>query len=637
MTQSGDYPRLAPPTPRASARYGIAALAWVLALLAPGLAAAQSAALLQSYQKFEAARAAHDFSAAEVYGRSALVAAESAPGTDPHDLFDLLRSLGEVSAQAGDDAQAVQFYQHALKLQESQLGTDHPDLVPLLTALADIDVKDKNYADAEALLQRVLNIERAVYGERHEDVLVTLKQLRDTYRTAGDSVAVARMDTQLESLGFVRRDLVPPQAPRGAIPGKDGRYQMHQGYATVRVFYGTDRKPTGELKPASFYGKERADLQYGYLDVTIPELHQKADLETWSRWDLTSYFVGDAGMRTRYVLLDKITPLPRDGFLEELRKQIKTAPSRDVFIFVHGFNSSFEDAARRCAQLAYDLDFDGTPMMFSWPSAASATAYTIDANTIQESGRKLALFLDDVAARSGAERIHLIAHSMGNRALLEALRTYMEKRPPAQRQHVFGQIVFTAPDVDREYFIDSMNSMRDMATRITLYASDNDLALRSSQVVNGAPRAGMAGVNIISMPGLDTIDMSAVPADALGHTYFASNSGAVYDLFRLLWRGDPPPKRCGVSDHKAGAAPSIWVFDVDTCKGDDLLQALLLFKRLGDHANAQVQAYLATLTDPSEKQQWTLILKRLNGLLAPDGQTATAAATATATAGATAK
>ena len=55
--------------------------------------------------------------------------------------------------------------------------------------------------------------------------------------------------------------------------------------------------------------------------------------------------------------LDQVTPLARDGFISALRKQIQQAPSKDVFIFVHGFNSTFEDAARRCAQLAYDLDF----------------------------------------------------------------------------------------------------------------------------------------------------------------------------------------------------------------------------------------------------------------------------------------
>ena len=41
---------------------------------------------------------------------------------------------------------------------------------------------------------------------------------------------------------------------------------------------------------------------------------------------------------------------------------------KQVFVFVHGFNVSFENALRRTAQIAYDLNFDGAPFLFSWPS-----------------------------------------------------------------------------------------------------------------------------------------------------------------------------------------------------------------------------------------------------------------------------
>jgi esterase/lipase superfamily enzyme len=633
MIKSGTYPRPGQPAGGSAARLRVALLSAVLPLLAPAVGLAQSAQLPLAYQKFEQAREANDFTAAEAYGRSALAAAESTPGIDPRELSDLLRSLGEVSAQAGDDQQALQFYQRALALQESQLGADHPDLVPVLTQLAGLQIKDRHYAAAATVLQQVLKIERAAYGTQHENVLATLQQLRDVYRAAGDTDAQARTEQQIKLFGSTSKDLVLAPAPAA----KDRRYKLNQGYATVRVFYGTDRKPTGSSKPAEFYGIERGDLQYGYLDVTIPAVHQEAELETRSRWDMVSYFVGPAGLRSRYVLLDSVTPQTRDGFLSALRKQIKDAPSQDVFIFVHGFNSTFEDAARRCAQLAYDLDFDGTPMMYSWASAGSATAYIKDEATVTSSGRKMAQMLDDVVAQSGARRIHLIAHSMGNRALIEALQTYLAARDASNRQHIFDQVVFTAPDVDREYFVGAIQSLTGSATRVTLYASNSDLALQSSQILHDAPRAGLAGANIISLPYIDTIDMSAVPADSLGHNYFAASSGAIYDLFRLFWRGDPPPKRCGMSDQKAGGALSVWLFNVDVCKGNDLLEAGVLFKRLGDRAQGQVQAYVATLTDPTQKHQWLLIQNRLTVLLAPDAQASPATATATATSGAAAK
>jgi hypothetical protein len=154
---------------------------------------------------------------------------------------------------------------------------------------------------------------------------------------------------------------------------------------------------------------------------------------------------------------------------------------------------------------------------------------------------------------------------------------------------------------------------------VTLYASGNDYALRSSQFRHGAPRAGSAGDTIIKLRGLDTIDMSSVPADALGHSYFAANSGAIFDVFRILWRGDPPQQRCGMSDRKGGGPLTVWWFNADACKGDDLLEAGVMLKRFGDLARARVEANISTLTDPSQIKEWSLILKRLDGLLAPAG------------------
>jgi hypothetical protein len=204
---------------------------------------------------------------------------------------------------------------------------------------------------------------------------------------------------------------------------------------------------------------------------------------------------------------------------------------------------------------------------------------------------------------------------MGNRALIEALQTYLAKRAPENRQHIFGQIVFTAPDVDRDYFTDAVQSLSAAAERTTLYASNNDYALRSSQFVHGAPRAGTAGDVIVKLVGLDSIDMSAVPADSLGHSYYAANAGAIFDIFRLLWRGDPPSRRCGMSAPKAGDSLTVWLFNAELCKGDEMLEAGVLLKRFGNLARDRVVANISALTDPSQKQQWSQILTRLDGLL----------------------
>jgi esterase/lipase superfamily enzyme len=583
--------------------------------LAPCLALGQSADQVHAYQRFEGAKAAGQAPEALLYGKQAIRLTEA--GGDNAVLIELLLSVADYAAQTGNDELAGGYYGRALKLQETALGSDHPDLVPTLTALADLYTKDKRYTDAEVLMKRIVNIERAVYGGRHENVLASLAKLRNLYLFTNDADAAARVDAQIQAPPAVDRGNLPRP---GEIAGKNRRYaQNSQGFATVRVFYGTNRTATGDTKPARYYGKARGDLQYGYLDVTIPRIHQEAQLETQPRWVEYTFAADQASMRAQYVLLDKVTPLAKEDFVRALHQQISDSRFKDVFIFVHGFNNTFEDAARRTAQMAYDLDFDGTPLMYSWPSQGSTTAYAIDEAAVGISGRRMADFLETVVAQSGAQRIHLIAHSMGNRALIEALQTYLAKRAPENRQHIFGQIVFTAPDVDRDYFTDAIQSLTGTAERVTLYASDNDYALRSSQFFHGAPRAGTAG-DVIVLAGVDSIDMSSVPADALGHSYFAANSGAIYDIFRLLWRGEPPPQRCGMSNRKAGGTLNVWWFNADACKGDDMLEAGVMLKRFGELAREHVQANITALTDPLQKQQWQLILTRLDGLLPTIGQ-----------------
>ena len=583
------------------------ALKWlgcVLVLSTPAAAFAQSADLIHAYQHSEAAKAAGRVQEALQYGEEALQLATAE--RESQVLDELLYDLGNLAAQSGDDERAAGYYARALSLQESALGRDHPDLIPALTALAGLRVKNKRYDEAETLELRILDIERKAYGEHHINVTATLGKIDEIYRATGNTEGVARVETQLHAAQASRGFPGPVEDPTRPTP-------KNKYFATVRVFYGTDRRPSGDSKPALYYGNERGDLQYGYLDVTIPTAHKEAALETQPRW---AEYIFDAGeTRSRYILLDKVVPGPKKQFIRELRDQVKAARSRDVFLFVHGFNNTFEDSARRAAQLVYDMDFDGTPLLYSWPSKGSPMAYTADENSVNDSGLILAEFLETIISQSGARRVHVLAHSMGSRALIEGVRTYLATRAPGNRKHIFGQMMFAAPDVDRSYFLHAVGPLEAAAERVTLYASDNDYALRGSQLFHEGARAGTAGATIIRLSGLDTIDMSSVPSDLLGHAYFAANSGAIFDLFRLLWRGDPPPQRCGMSGRgSSGPDSSVWVFNASACNGLDLLEAGVLLKRFGRLAQQRLESDLAALTDPAQKQRLFLVKQRLDGL-----------------------
>lgn len=523
---------------------------------------------------------------------------------------DFARQLGEAQAAAGAREPAAATLESALALQAELDGADSPDLVPLLERRATVLADLGRFDEAEAALRRAAGLGERAFGPAHANVLATLELLRSMQERAGRTAEAERTAALIETRD--RRS----RAPLTRVdPKTERRYLAQQGAATVRVYYGTNRKATGDRRPARTYGPERGDLQYGYVDVTIPERHVHGELETQSRWSLLTYFADESEAQKRYVLLQRVLPLPAAQFAQTLRGEVADTRLKEVFVFVHGFNTSFEDAARRTAQLAYDLDFDGTPIFYAWPSQASTTSYIVDEAAVNSSGRHMAEFLETVMAQSGARRVHLIAHSMGNRALIEAMQTYLAKRAPDKREKLFGQVVFTAPDVDREYFTQAIDSLKPAAERTTLYASDNDLALATSRKLHGAPRAGLAGETIIALPGMDTIDMSGIEADLLGHSYFAANSGAIYDLFRLLWRSDPPPQRCGLDAKRGGTAAPVWRFNVARCAGAELLQAGVLVKRFGDRARARVRSRLQQLTDPQQKQEWQRILQKLDDLL----------------------
>lgn len=588
-------------------RFVLSALVVAAILLAAVPARGQAGSMLSPYERYEYARANGNFAAAAEFGQQSVDAAIEEFGPDSPEVVKALVRLAQVQQQFGQLEAAEDNVKRALSISERALGEDHPDLVPLLELLASIYRDQGDLHSAAEYISRTLSIEWALYGEQSDIVLTTLGELRDIYEESGQTDKQIEIEARIASATERSRDI-------GILDDGPRRYAEEDGYATVRVFYGTDRAPTGYSKPGQHYGSDRGELEVGYLDVSIPETHKYGELETESPFSIYTYVLGEEAKKRRFVLLQSVVPLDQDDFYEQLDQYIINSPSNDVFLFIHGYNVTFEDAARRAAQLAYDLDFEGTPMMYSWPSRASTAAYIVDEAAVRPSGRKLARLLDGIVHETAAERIHLVAHSMGNRALIEALQAYMLKHGRDESLEAFDQVVFTAPDVDYDYFLDAVDAVSSAAQRITLYASENDLALKSSRILHGAARAGLAGDPIISHSAIDTIDVSGIDADILGHSYFAVNEGAIYDMFRLFWRNDPPPERCSMHERQAAEA-RIWLFDLDNCGGSDLLEAGLLYKRFGEDALPRIERHIEKIDDDEDKQEWTAILDRLHLLI----------------------
>lgn len=324
-------------------------------------------------------------------------------------------------------------------------------------------------------------------------------------------------------------------------------------YAVVRVFFGTDRAVTASTKPSEKFGARRSELRYGACEVSIPRDHRMGELEAPSILKLE--FREDP---TKHVVLLAAVTRPRNEFFGELAERVRASPAANAFLFVHGYNVTFEDAARRTAQISYDLGFDGAPVFYSWPSEGTVAGYTVDEANIEWAQANLKGFLQDFFERSDARNLYLIAHSMGNRALTRAVASLLAEKPALKQR--LTEVILTAPDIDAEVFKrDIAPALTATGRPITLYASSEDLALAASKKVHGYARAGDSGQGLIVVPGIETIDATAADTSFVGHSYFAESRSVLSDMFYLIRNGDRAERRFGLRAVDT-AAGRYWAF-----------------------------------------------------------------------------
>jgi esterase/lipase superfamily enzyme len=96
------------------------------------------------------------------------------------------------------------------------------------------------------------------------------------------------------------------------------------------------------------------------------------------------------------------------------------AHSGDAIVCNHGFNVSFRAASLCAAQIGADLGLDGVMAVFSWPSRGTVVDYAADEAPIEASEPPIAGFLIEFVERSGAQAVHIIAHSVENRVATSA-------------------------------------------------------------------------------------------------------------------------------------------------------------------------------------------------------------------------
>jgi esterase/lipase superfamily enzyme len=259
----------------------------------------------------------------------------------------------------------------------------------------------------------------------------------------------------------------------------------------------------------------------------------------------------------KHIVLLSITRDPENEFFPALSELVTKSTNKEAFVFIHGYDVTFADAARRTAQLAYDLGFDGAPIFYSWPSKGELKDYPADEASVEWSTPHLKSFLENIATMSHARTVHLIAHSMGNRALTAALNEISKEH--AGVPAMFKQVFLAAPDIDVGVFKHLAQSFPLMAERVTLYASSKDDALIASKKFHDYPRAGESGTIIALAPRVDTIDATAVDTQFIGHSYYGDNRSILSDIFYVIRDGKPPSERFGMRPNNP-SKPTYWIF-----------------------------------------------------------------------------
>jgi len=306
-------------------------------------------------------------------------------------------------------------------------------------------------------------------------------------------------------------------------------------------------------------------LHLGSAQVSLPSLHKPGRFEQPKLYQFE--FIESVD---KHIVLHSLQPQDSsDAWFEALSHAAERSEQRDSFVFIHGYNVRFIDALKRTAQLACDLELTGPAICYSWPSRGAVVGYTADEASVAWSAPHFEQLLLDLRARTHCQRVHVIAHSMGNRALLQALERIDAKLSGTGRtsseshvEPIIDSLVMAAPDVDlAEFATRYAQPLIQRTRRAALYFSDGDRALLLSAGLHGAPRLGLLRDHLQIFSGIDSIYVGAQASLSLGHSYYADDPAVIEDVKAFLRDGKPAADRELLRRANTGADLAYWTID----------------------------------------------------------------------------
>ncbi|WP_081709664.1 alpha/beta hydrolase [Mesorhizobium erdmanii] len=303
---------------------------------------------------------------------------------------------------------------------------------------------------------------------------------------------------------------------------------------TVDMLAVTMRAPTGE-RTCAFSGERGKEQSICRLVVSIPsDSHRRAGEVQWPR--------------------DPKKPDPQRDFVTLSATNIEpqaldlwfrkaAGKKRRLLVFVHGFNTNFDEGVYRLAQIVHDSGANAAPVLFSWPSRGHALSYIYDNASATYSRDSLAFLLERAAQDPNVDDIVIMAHSLGNWIMMEALRQLAIRHGSVPAK--IGNVIMAAPDLDVDVYRAQLLQLGPKLPRTTIFVSKDDAALAFSQrLAGGVDRLGAADPDLpryasqLSRFNIEVIDLTKVKSDdPLNHGKFAASPEVVRLIGQRLIEG----------------------------------------------------------------------------------------------------
>jgi esterase/lipase superfamily enzyme len=303
---------------------------------------------------------------------------------------------------------------------------------------------------------------------------------------------------------------------------------------TYRVYYATNREAVlsnDKNRVAGYSHLAAKKTNYGTAEIVVPKAHMIGSMGSpwWKR-----LFNGDDRLS-----ISGFSTLSDELYFEHIRRVFRGSQETATY-FIHGYNTSFEEALLRAGQIGFDLSLSNGIGLFSWPSKGEIKDYTVDERAMEQSKYAVAQFIEDLAASLKGQKINFIAHSMGCRCFASAMEVLHLRCSPALAS--IDKVILAAADIDQAIMKDMGEAITMHAEMSTSYVCSKDLALQASGAVHAGARVGFYPPPF-TMDNLDTVQVNKSRLESFGHAYVADNEDLIGDMFSILKNSLRPTHR----------------------------------------------------------------------------------------------